>query len=354
VQPPEIPGYRLEQLAGKTERTQTYFGRDAQDGRVIVKCYRPKSADDLVAFVSRASAVASLRHANLAGLRERGKAGDFLFAVRDYFSAGSVFERIASQGDTRRLGIAVQVGRALEHAHLRGLIHGAVKPSNVFCGEGDRVILADFPLIPAPSRAELSAPEQATSASSDARSDQYALAGLTRALLAAAPACAATADLERALDRSLSPEPEARFRRIDELVNEIESAISKLDEEHGGSAADVKVELVDRTLRVQVDGTWTPGSVQACERDIERAMRDHDPVAIGYVLRAHGGCTSMAIERLTELHKQHRQQLKRVAFVSETPQARGASVLIGTRVSGLDWKTFSSVEFMDAWLREVQ
>jgi hypothetical protein len=189
----------------------------------------------------------------------------------------------------------------------------------------------------------------------DARVDQFGLAALTRWLLARESGASAPTDsrLNQALERGLAEQPERRFRQLAELVSELESALERRAKSGAQDESSVGIQAIDRTLRVTVTGSWTPRAVDACTRDLDLAIQERNALAIGYVLAATGGCHSTAIDMLTELHRRHRGRLKRVGFVSDSPQARGASVLIGTRVAGLDWRTFSSLETMETWLREV-
>jgi hypothetical protein len=186
--------------------------------------------------------------------------------------------------------------------------------------------------------------------------DQYSLAKLTRWLLGQIDTRALTSDdgqLRNALEQASSVHPGQRFRRIGELVSELEGALQRATQRPSSRPSNVVVRLADGTLRVSVSGAWTPESVETCSRDIDKAVAQQGARAIGYVLEAESGCHSAAIDTLAELHRRHRGRIRRVGFVACTPQARGTSVLIGRRVEGLDWKTFASVDGMDAWLREA-
>jgi hypothetical protein len=160
-------------------------------------------------------------------------------------------------------------------------------------------------------------------------------------------------DLDDALRHSLAPTPAKRFAHFDELVQALEAALARAGAAESSGAAGIEVVRVAKTVHVVVTGNWTPQAVRACVEEIDHALEQPGATAIGYMLNAQGGCHSTAIDALAELHRRHQTVLRRVAFVSDTPQARGASVLIGRRVEGLPWKTFSSSESMDAWLNEV-
>lgn len=85
------------------------------------------------------------------------------------------------------LGVALELARALAHAHGRGVLHRDVKPSNVLLSVDGRVFLSDFGLAADPADASLTrtgsavgslpylAPELLEGRPADVRSDVYGL-----------------------------------------------------------------------------------------------------------------------------------------------------------------------------------
>jgi serine/threonine protein kinase len=356
VRAAEIPGYELGRSLSRSAHAETWRARDAKGREVVIKCYRPGAGSEtLLTFTSRAGAHAALGHPNVAPLRDRGQAGDLLYAVRDYYSGGSLETVAPSLGADDKLRVGVEIARALEHAHQRGLVHGALKPANVVFESHEKPVLADFALVPAAQQTGFEPPQDGATLTTDSRADQYSFAALLSWLLIGRVAdsketISSDPTLDKALKRAMAPQAADRFRRLDELVHSLEAAAGSKQPDAEGS--NVRVEKIARTLRVQVTGKLTPQAVETCAREVGRAIEESGAFAIGYLFGAQGSCSSTAIETLADLHRRHRATLRKVGFVSDTPQARGASVLIGSRVEGLAWKTFSSVDVMDAWLRE--
>ncbi len=102
-------------------------------------------------------------------------------------------------GDIDIMEIGVQLSRALEHAHKRGVVHRDIKPENIMLVDGDSidVRLMDFGVAQLEDRASITldgdlvgtlaymSPEQGEGKNVDSRSDVYSLAltlyeGLTR------------------------------------------------------------------------------------------------------------------------------------------------------------------------------
>jgi serine/threonine-protein kinase len=117
--------------------------------------------------------------------------------------AGSSLEQELSRGrrfDPREVvRIAVEVCKALRHAHDRGIIHRDIKPGNLLVGANGQVKIADFgiarffgnsKLTVAGSiigTAEYMAPEQAAGKPVEPRSDLYSLGAVMYVLLACRP-----------------------------------------------------------------------------------------------------------------------------------------------------------------------
>jgi eukaryotic-like serine/threonine-protein kinase len=100
-------------------------------------------------FLQEARAAALLNHPNVVFIYDIGQQGDQPFIVMEYLPGCDLQDVLARQkrlGLGRKVSVALQVARALQHAHSRGVIHRDVKPANIRVMRGYRVKLVDFGL----------------------------------------------------------------------------------------------------------------------------------------------------------------------------------------------------------------
>ena len=128
--------YRLTRAIGGTGAAEVWEAHDEVLARpVAVKILRP-DADPAFAARFREAAVraAGLGHPNLVSIFDTGTDGDASFIVMELVRGTTVADRLQRDGalsPVRAAQMAVQVAEALEHAHRRGIAHGAVTAANV-------------------------------------------------------------------------------------------------------------------------------------------------------------------------------------------------------------------------------
>ncbi|MEM7244365.1 MAG: SUMF1/EgtB/PvdO family nonheme iron enzyme [Acidobacteriota bacterium] len=143
-------------------------------------------------FFRGAREMAKLDHESVVRvLMPEAEDGGIHFFVMEHVAGSDLQQAVRSGGlgRERAIEIARAIGRALQAAHERGLVHRDVKPANVLMAEDGRVKLTDFDLVragdttggtrtnTAMGTVVFAAPEAFTDVSrADARSDQYALA----------------------------------------------------------------------------------------------------------------------------------------------------------------------------------
>jgi serine/threonine-protein kinase len=186
--------YRLVAPIGAGGSGRVYVADDIRlRRRVAVKVLHAGLADDagfLRRFRAEAQHAASLHHPNVMAVYDWGQDG-VPFMVLELLTGGSL-RGMLDAGNRLTPSQAAYVGRqvaaALSYAHTRGLVHRDIKPANLLFDEHAIVRVADFGLARALAEASWTepagtvvgttrygAPEQATGASLDARTDLYSL-----------------------------------------------------------------------------------------------------------------------------------------------------------------------------------
>ncbi|MCZ6619108.1 MAG: protein kinase [Gammaproteobacteria bacterium] len=155
-------------------------------------------------FLKEIRLLSSLTHSNIVGLIDSGEFEGALYYVMPIITGESLKNRIAREGSLPledAISIAVDVARALSHAHAFGIVHRDIKPDNIMLAGGSALV-ADFGIAKAIGESgseKLTAtgiaigtvaymsPEQAHGENVDHRSDQYSLASVLYEMLLGDP-----------------------------------------------------------------------------------------------------------------------------------------------------------------------
>ena len=100
-------------------------------------------------FHSEAAALVQLDHEHLLPVYEYGDRFDYPYLVTPYVTGGSLSDVLKQRGrctPTYTLQILEQVVAGLDDAHSRGVVHGALKPSNILTADMQAVQVAGFGL----------------------------------------------------------------------------------------------------------------------------------------------------------------------------------------------------------------
>jgi len=136
--------YRARQVSGAERPGEAVF-------EVAVKVFRLGYAQRetfRAYFMVEAEKIGQFNHPNILPFLEYGEGEDLLYLVTPFVANGtldSLLQRVGGRfSATQALPIMQQIGRAVQYAHDHDVLHGNIKPSNIFVTGDGRMLLADF------------------------------------------------------------------------------------------------------------------------------------------------------------------------------------------------------------------
>jgi eukaryotic-like serine/threonine-protein kinase len=152
--PDLIPGYRLEKLVGTGGMGEVHKATQLSLGRTVaIKLLSPQLAQDetfVARFQKEAAALATLHHPHVVSIVDKGSTPTTYYLVMEFVDGPSLRERIRQPpaDPFEHLRIMLQICRAIEYAHHRGVIHRDLKPENILFDlqAGDLPKVTDFGL----------------------------------------------------------------------------------------------------------------------------------------------------------------------------------------------------------------
>ncbi len=187
--------YRIQEQIGVGGMAIVYRAIDEKlDREVTFKVLKEDYINDeefIKRFSTEARAAARLSNNNIVNVYDVGNDGNIHYIVMEYIDGFTLKELISSKApftDEEAVGIGLQIGAALEHAHKNGIVHRDIKPENILItksGNIGTIKVTDFGIAKATTSktspidfmgsVHYFSPEQAKGENVDTRSDIYSL-----------------------------------------------------------------------------------------------------------------------------------------------------------------------------------
>ncbi|MBQ7149123.1 MAG: Stk1 family PASTA domain-containing Ser/Thr kinase [Pseudobutyrivibrio sp.] len=184
--------YEIIDRVGSGGMSDVYRAKDHILGReVAIKILKQEFSEDatfVAKFRTEAQSAAGLEHPNIVNIYDVGSENGMYFIVMEYVEGITLKTYIEKKGQLNfkeAISIAIQVGRGIEAAHQKGIIHRDIKPQNIIISTEGKVKVTDFGIARAASSNTIhadvmgsvhySSPEQARNGFVDGKSDIYSL-----------------------------------------------------------------------------------------------------------------------------------------------------------------------------------
>ena len=259
-----ISHYRIIDKIGAGGMGTVYKAEDTKLKRIVaLKFLSDHAVGDerqRLRFSREAQAAAALDHPNICSVHEIEEAEGHTFISMTYCD-GDTLKELAKSGSLsleQALDIVIQVAEGLSEAHGKGIVHRDIKPANIIVSDKLHARIMDFGLARLADRPGVTrtgttvgtilymSPEQMRGETVDNRSDIWSLGVVLYELVSGIHPFhgeydaaiiysilknkhdpvekhtrGASPKLSRILDRALEKQPEKRYQRVDELLEDL-------------------------------------------------------------------------------------------------------------------------------------
>ena len=184
--------YEIVGKAGSGGMADVYKAKDHTLGRFVgIKVLKPEFSEDVnfvTKFRTEAQSAAVLEHPNIVNIYDVGSENSVHYIVMEYVEGITLKTYIEKKGQIsfkEAVSIAIQVGRGIEAAHNKHIIHRDIKPQNIIISTEGKVKVTDFGIARVANTNTINSdvmgsvhyasPEQARNGFVDGKSDIYSL-----------------------------------------------------------------------------------------------------------------------------------------------------------------------------------
>ncbi len=160
--------YKIKRLVGIGGMAMVFEAEDTfRKMPVAVKVLKKEFAKDDVSvqrFINESKAVSMLSHNNIVKIYDISVKGEHKYIVMEYIDGITLKNYIEHKGALsvkETISYSIQILRALEHAHLGGIIHRDIKPQNIMLLKNGQIKVTDFGIAKLPDAKTLTATDKA-------------------------------------------------------------------------------------------------------------------------------------------------------------------------------------------------
>jgi len=144
--------YEIRSQIGEGGMGEVYLAQDSQLDRIVaLKILSTEIARDqqrLYRFLQEARAASKLKSANVAHIYEIGEVEGHHFIAMEYVEGEPLNKRMGGRPmeAAQIVKLGIQIARALDEAHAKGITHRDIKPQNIIVTSDAEVKMLDFGL----------------------------------------------------------------------------------------------------------------------------------------------------------------------------------------------------------------
>lgn len=266
--------YKILEKLGEGGMGVVYRAHDTKLDRFVALKFLPahltKNETDLKRFVQEARAAAALNHPNVCTIHEIHDEGEHPFIVMEYVDGRTLRHFVETQNLMslqKTIDMAIQMADALKAAHKKGIVHRDIKSENIMVTDDSRVKVMDFGLARLAGQGKMTktgmtlgtvaymSPEQARGEAVDHRTDIWSLGvvlyemlsgqlpfkgdydtAIVYSILNEEPKSLLELredvpyDMVHVVIKMMNKQPDNRYRTMKELLDEMQSLRSRLEE----------------------------------------------------------------------------------------------------------------------------